>query len=718
MPAVRHALLVLVIAATPANGQAPTYADAATEALVALARERHRYQDSLVRDYRAHVLTRVDASAGRSRFARLFPLLAHETAADLTWRRPNDLHLEVLGVRQRSVFTGMRSEIAYDRPWFVPRALGDSISLMGLPETAALHPLARGAEAFYRYAITDSVRISLPGHEVRAVGIRVEPKVLGASLVAGDMWVDADRADVVRLMVTFLGEYLWDTPGEDASPEDSARVRKGNRWAQRVLTVQADLEYSLHDDRYWMPYRQLLALTVEVDFLIQGALPVRFLTTFSDYEINQDPVFAFQSAADSLEDGGARTLCPACGNDQRDEVRERVGYVRAGPSPRGRWEIVIGPADSLSAYDGWRDPLELDLSDEDAARIRRTVSALASVAEDLPDRWMGRRRFGLAWDRLADVARFNRVQGLSLGLGGEFRPGPAFTTLRGSARFGLADRRLTGALRWFRDAPGGALELSAFREVREAEPWTTGQGLGNSLNALFAGHDDADYHLALGGGVRLTPYGGVVAGTDFTLSFERHRSMSTATGSAVNDALGGSGQFPPNPTVAEGDYLHAAVAPHWRIDRVSIDAGFEALVGDTATAARAWIGATIPFDVAGRTGALSLRTGHTAADPLPQLRYRLGGPQTVRGYRYGFRTGDGFWAVQLDLALSRRWILAPVVSIDVGDVFSLDAPYDANPLVGLSAGVSALNGWLRLNLSKGLNPDEDLRFDLLFGAPR
>ena len=131
-----------------------------------------------------------------------------------------------------------------------------------------------------------------------------------------------------------------------------------------------------------------------------------------------------------------------------------------------------------------------------------------------------------------------------------------------------------------------------------------------------------------------------------------------------------------------------------------------------------WLVSKIPFSLARRTGALSLKTGYSAGDSLPQLLFRVGGPTTVRGYDYGARSGKGFWAAQLDVALSHRWILAPVVSVDVGDVFSLDDTYDPDPLVGVSAGVSALNGWLRLNLSKGLNPDGDLRFDLLFGAPR
>ena len=41
-----------------------------------------------------------------------------------------------------------------------------------------------------------------------------------------------------------------------------------------------------------------------------------------------------------------------------------------------------------------------------------------------------------------------------------------------------------------------------------------------------------------------------------------------------------------------------------------------------------------------------------------------------------------------------------------------------DPLIGVGGGLSILQGFARLNLSKGLEPDRDLRFDLLFRAPR
>ena len=189
----------------------------------------------------------------------------------------------------------------------------------------------------------------------------------------------------------------------------------------------------------------------------------------------------------------------------------------------------------------------------------------------------------------------------------------------------------------------------------------------------------------------------------------------TEAGSALNDWLGGSGVLPPNPDVVAGTFLRTAVRPTRRLGASRVQLGVEGLVGDSAAGGRAWLNARIPFRLTGRSGALTLTTGHAIGDSLPQLRFRVGGPATVRGYDYGTRVGRGIWAAQLDVALSRHWLVAPVVFADVGDTYGSDR---FDPLVGVGGGLSFFGGWLRFNGAVGLNPSGDFRFDLLFGAPR
>jgi hypothetical protein len=137
------------------------------------------------------------------------------------------------------------------------------------------------------------------------------------------------------------------------------------------------------------------------------------------------------------------------------------------------------------------------------------------------------------------------------------------------------------------------------------------------------------------------------------------------------------------------------------------------LFGAGVMAGRGWGSVRLPFVIANRASAISIRGAATAGDDVPQLRPRVGGPMTVRGHDYGTRTGTAMWAAQLDVGLSRRSAMSPVVFADAGNVNG-----GGDPLVSVGAGLSFLNGLFRFNLAQGLNPRTSLRFDLLFRAPR
>lgn len=726
------ALLTALLVAAPAQQtDTATFSDGQTAELFARARVRHIRQDSSVRDYTARVQTRLDVTAGRSRFARLTTLFAHETAASVAWRQPNDLRVRIDGVRTATpalrllpvsdpdevseVEAEINRDAVFDRPWFVPRALGDSIRLMGVPVTAALHPLADDAQDTYRYAIVDSALLGVPGRPIRAIKMRVQPKKLGPAMVAGDMWLDAESADIVRLVVVFVGEYLWDEP-DGKTPEDSAEARTDNAWANRVLTVEADIEYAFIDRRYWMPDRQILLLTIEIPWFINSAFPVRAVTRLTDYHVNGNPDMAFAAPAppdDSDDEPAAlyrRPGSPHTSERIPPDERHEYGYLRGGQWSNGRWEVEVLPADSLAFY-RWDRPFQVAVSGDEERRLREALVELAALEEDLPAQWLGRPRIVLAWDGFSDLFRYNRVQGPSVGAGYQFRPGIDYTTLFVAGRFGFADLGATGEFRWRRDGPGGRFDITGYYVLREAEPWTAGQGIGNSLNALFVGNDDADYYRVLGGGVRHTWHSGPFRDVELGASYERHRSAGVEAGSVIAD-LWGDGDFQPNPPVLEGDFVRLSVERPGTWGPLAWRAGSDALLSEAGSAARFWGSVSIPFAVVGRTGTLGFRGGAVRGDVAPQLLVRVGGPRTVRGHLYGARVGREFWAAQLDLALTRNQIIAPVVFADVGDTF------DSHPLVGMGGGVSFLNGVVRLNLSKGLNPAADLRFDLLFQAPR
>jgi hypothetical protein len=604
-----------------------------------------------------------------------------------------------------------RQEAWFDRPWFIPRSLGDSVRLMGVPDRAALHPLAAMATEHYRFSIIDSVRMSVPGREVRAAKMRVEPKQLAPSLVAGDMWIDQETGDVVRLTVVFVGEYLWEEPSGD-TPQDSAEARNDNEWATRFVSVEADIEYALVARQYWLPHRQLLAITVRIPWFVNATIPARAVSTFSQYEVNTSPAMDFVVAIEDTSGERSRRQIRTRQGDREatGEDRHRDGYYQAGLWSNGRWEVDIPPADSLGAYQ-WEDEFKISFDAEEQKRIHESVAALARISEDLPPEWVGERKFHVAWERFSDIMRYNRVQGFSVGAGFQFRPGPKFTAVLLTGRFALGDLRPNITAVWRRDGPAGRLDLAGYWDVHEVEPWTHGLGVGNSINAFFAGHDDAEYYRALGGGFSYAWYTGLLRNFEFAAYYERQDSMPTEVRPAVLSIFGDA-EFPPNRPIAEGDYGRASLTHSAKLGFTEFREGAEVQGNRDRLAGRIWGSATIPFAFVRRTGTLTLRAGVLFGDSLPQMDFRLGGPQTVRGYTYGTRVDRKFWSAQLDFALRRSAIWTPVVYADIGDTFSSD------PLIGGGVGISFLNGWFRASLSKGFRPATNVRFDLAFRAPR
>jgi hemolysin activation/secretion protein len=121
----------------------------------------------------------------------------------------------------------------------------------------------------------------------------------------------------------------------------------------------------------------------------------------------------------------------------------------------------------------------------------------------------------------------------------------------------------------------------------------------------------------------------------------------------------------------------------------------------------------VRFSLAGFGAGLTVRGGTSVGDTVSQMLFRVGGPETVRGYDYGTRAGRSVWAGQLDLALNRSGLVSPVVFADVGNT-----TFSGRPLSAVGGGISLFGGFVRFNLSKGLTPRTSLRFDLLFRTAR
>jgi Haemolysin secretion/activation protein ShlB/FhaC/HecB len=335
-----------------------------------------------------------------------------------------------------------------------------------------------------------------------------------------------------------------------------------------------------------------------------------------------------------------------------------------------------------------------------------------------PDTLADSSRQGIGYESLSDALRYDRIQGLSLGLGYRLRiPGIDFAAIYGTVRYGLSDDRMTGRLTFLRDAPGGRLRISGYREISDFDPFAPGHGFGNTLNALFAGHDNGDYSLVHGGSVGFET--SVATGLDVGVgvSAQREQSFGREAKSAVNDFLGGTGEFPPNPPVADGTYggLWARLGGFGR-RRWTITADLQA--GEGTSTGRLY--GRIRQGVGGRRGVtLEVKAGLATAPTLPQSLFRLGGVTTVRGFDYGARRGQAFWAARLDIT-PFRGRLRPVVFADAGQAARAEDLFSSQALVGAGVGLSLFRGVLRFDLSHAVSPDigGKVRFDIVVQAVR
>ena len=715
---------------SPPSDTASPFSSPAVRLLIERAMVTRQVGDSAVSDYRSRIRYRLSVGIGRRRWARVPPSALEEQVADIQWQQPNDLRVDVIGRRYRSNRGDLRLSSVWDRPWFVPRGVDDSVRIFSddFPAAGALHPLASTGPEWYHYSMTGELSLTpAASGALRLFRVEVTPRRTGPALIAGQMWIDSASAQVVRLTFRYVGTGLFVRPAGGERGIDSSRARRLNALANQVVSIDADLEYGLQDGRYWMPNRQVLSGRVRIPVVSDVVVPFQATTTFEDYAINTGQPVAFELplpdsvGADSmrvLSRARRDSLKAARQGDDGDEADSLRRWDYGGRWSGGRYELHRPGDAMLDRYDRWPDSLSLATDPAEARRVREAEVELAKLAEELPDSLTDRPGKGIGYERLSDAIRYDRVQGLSLGIGYRVRmPGVDFAALYGTVRYGLSDDRVTGRLTILRDAPGGRLAASGYREISAFDPFTPGHGIGNTLNGVFAGHDNGDYSLVQGGSLGYET--SLPTGLDLGIgvAVQREGSVGREAKSAVNDFLGGSGVFPPNPPIADGTYGSV-----WaRLDglgrrRWSVTA--DLLAGEGRSTGRLY--GRIREELGGKRGAtLELKAGAATRPTLPQSLFRLGGVSTVRGFEYGALRGQAFWAARLDVA-PFRGRLRPVLFADAGQAARLEGLFSSEALAGAGVGLSVFNGLLRFDLSHPITPDVGgkVRFDIVVQAAR
>ena len=114
-------------------------------------------------------------------------------------------------------------------------------------------------------------------------------------------------------------------------------------------------------------------------------------------------------------------------------------------------------------------------------------------------------------------------------------------------------------------------------------------------------------------------------------------------------------------------------------------------------------------------GAVELAGGMSDGQVPVQTFWYLGGPGTMRGYDGNAASGDAFWRARLELA--NRWPAArAVIFADVGNAGSREHLSLVRPLTGVGAGVSFVDGLIRIDFTRATQSPTGWRLDIYSDA--
>jgi len=485
---------LLAIAGSPGRAAAQDWDSPTALALVAraIARRNAAFADSGLRDFsaRAHgfVFFLGQIGEGLSEPPRL--VKADQLELQVYWKAPNLSKQVIVGWRDRA---DLPTDIQYHRDHL-------GIALNNFPDRIRLgegdevrdvpHPLAPNGPDLYQYALTDSLTIERPDRAIRVYELAVRPRDFAQPRLVGSIFLDVDDGDLVRMSFEFTRPAYLDAQLED---------------------ITVSIENSLWGGRYWLPYRQEIAIRRRgtwLDFPVRGIIQGRW--EIDGYRFNE-----------GVDEGLVHMLGP---------------------------EIVVAAPEVRDSFP-WPDSLDAAIQGvaqgarvEDFADVRAQVRAVAmGHAID------GLRRTQLSGASLSDFAHFNRVEGLALGLGATLRGGNDATTLHVRAGAATATTLFTGGAELAARRGSWTWRLGGAREVRDLGDGPVISGVINSLAAQETGADFGDYFLATGGAASGEVALGGRTSVRLGAGWERIGSLATR-------AAWARGTFGPNPSVGAGDW--------------------------------------------------------------------------------------------------------------------------------------------------------------------
>ena len=712
---------------------ASAYLDPAARELVRLARERRRVVDRSIRSYKA--LARERISVGLRALRRDRTLWEREVASRIDWERDGDVRIEVLGAREVLPPVIAGAQVPGDLEDYIPHLAFDPadpflISGWGASDEEVPHPLAAGSEVDYRFRSGGTTVIRLPtGGEVRLRELEVLPRRDEGHLVQGSFWLDEETHAVVQATFRLSDDLQLDPEGDaPALIEPTASLE------------YVTLEYALWDSKWWLP--RIFAARGALQLGRAATLPVVYERTYTDFEVTGDPATA-TVALDSTEFApGRRVRCPmavsivvstdsgepapalapdtaaaesiAADTAVADTTAE--GLTEAQRRACGRIVVVL-PEDTASLLTGGgvaggdagegAGPGESLLTESELRSIREQIEALAPVPWRAP-----RPRFSAPW-QAPGLVRYNRVEGLSLGVRAELDFGPLEAAA--TARLGAADLEPNGELAVSREGRRAALRAAAYRRLVPMDPSTRPFTLASSLSTLLLGRDEGDYYRTLGLELTGEPLASRGRWYDWRLYVQRERAADKETDVSLPHLFDEDRLFDPNAPAHEAEQVGGAVRLRgaWGEAAAGLrpraEVGIDGAVGSfdyARPAVTLGLGFPLPGPLVGLVeGGAGTSFGHPALQHL----WRVGGSGSLRGYEPGVLVGESFWRGRGEVSTELPVVRVGLFS-DVGWAGPTDEVREARPLVSAGIGLSLLDGLVRLDLARALREPEGWRF--------
>jgi hypothetical protein len=724
---------------TPALA-ATAYHDALARDIIDRARLARFHQDSTLTSYDATVKQRLSAGLNVKSIGRDRLIFRSELAARVRWNQSNRVWVDMLGARTAvpASFGGVKVLKGITDIVPIPYFSGSERLMWWFNFDGGVnsdddedmfsyvHPLDRGAEAVYEYRSGDSARIQLPGGQEISLGeVIVRAREASPDLIVGSLWFESGGQLVRAAFKPAAPTDMMKVVGEDAFEGVPAPIR-ATLLTPYTFDVEAfTIDYGLYGEHWWLPRSQTargemrvgpLRSTATIDQTFRYAsvngtdsIPTptanmrRFGGNFGD-----DIGLIVQGTVDGVVPGNQfrrRSTSVECEKGDTLIHRERRNDLRI---------MIEMPCDTAAlAHSPELPPSIFDKGEEafglaEARALAKELGVdkeLEAVSGTSSSMRKGTVSYG--WRR--GLMRYNRVEGLSLGVLGERKLREVYD---GSAllRFGSADLEPNVELRVGRGTSERSITLAGYHRLESANDWGDPFGLGGSLSALLFGRDEGYYFRSSGAELTGARAAGAATGMTWRLFAERQHNAPVETQWSLPNAFRG-GEFEPNvravPATEGG--ATARLRTSYGLDprgfRVSTDLRVEAAAG-TFDYTRGALDVTASRYLFRNFGlSLTGGAGTSGGTLSPQRVWHVGGTSTVRGFRPDALTGESYWLARAELAFAGGSVLRPVAFYDAGWAGPrAEWSKSKGNIRGAGVGLSFLDGLARVDLARGVDP--------------